>query len=467
MTREYGPATWFLTISPSEWLWDDLFEHLREVNDIPADVKVNPMELIVNDPISTSRFMNIKFKGMLDFITSSAEPLGKVEHYFWRLEYQTRGAPHFHLLLWVKDAPVIGKSSRDEIISFIMKYVTCRMPDKNVSPELYRRVNAHQKHIHNSYCLRSKKTKTGFSRRCKFGHPRPLTQTFQLRDVAVSIAGRKKLKSRSRLYDLPHGKAEANINDYNPAILCAWQGNMDIQFIGEQSTVLTAYVTKYVSKPEKSNFQDPFDIINSSKSLVSCLWNWAMRLLSHRECGALEAADSILGHSLWGTDPKTTIKWFDVNIIRKRKLKSRKDIESLDPESTDLFYPPVIDTYYPNRPAALESMNLFDFARWYDVTKIKPKTISEVYEIGPSTFLKKCSRACLINHYMYNVKTEPERYYHTLLLLFKAWRDVADLRNNQDTYAEAFSSMQIELADALRYHDKIEEIQQAIRMRSH
>lgn len=27
MTLHYGPATWFLTLKPSEWLWDDLREN--------------------------------------------------------------------------------------------------------------------------------------------------------------------------------------------------------------------------------------------------------------------------------------------------------------------------------------------------------------------------------------------------------------------------------------------------------
>jgi len=32
MTQHYEPATWFLTLSPSEWLWDELGEYIREVN---------------------------------------------------------------------------------------------------------------------------------------------------------------------------------------------------------------------------------------------------------------------------------------------------------------------------------------------------------------------------------------------------------------------------------------------------
>jgi len=44
----------------------------------------------------------------------------------------------------------------------------------------------------------------------------------------------------------------------------------------------------------------------------------------------------------------------------------------LDSESVDIFYSSLIDTYYPNRPKELESTNLYDYAKWYDITKIKP-----------------------------------------------------------------------------------------------
>lgn len=78
-----GPATWFLTISPAEWMWDDLGEYLKEVNG-PEMAKKSISELVALDPVSTSRFIDNKFEAMLDFIMSSNEPLGKVIHYFWR-----------------------------------------------------------------------------------------------------------------------------------------------------------------------------------------------------------------------------------------------------------------------------------------------------------------------------------------------------------------------------------------------
>ncbi|RLU21769.1 hypothetical protein DMN91_006145 [Ooceraea biroi] len=271
MINNYGPATWFLTLSPCEWLWTDLIDYLREINGPIANGK-SANEVIAFDPVSTSRFIDNKFKAMLDFICSPDNPIGEVTHYFWRREYQGRGMQHFHLLIWIKDAPVIGTSSNKEIASFILKYVTCRMPNKELSPKLHRRVNTHQRHKHNDYCLRTKKTKIGFSKVCRFGFPRSVTNTLKIRDVAVSIADRRQLKTKSRLYDLPRSKEEININDYNPAILVAWEGNMDIKFVGAKSTLLTWYTTKYVSKAEKSNnAEDTFQKINSTQSLRSCL----------------------------------------------------------------------------------------------------------------------------------------------------------------------------------------------------
>lgn len=114
MVKYYGPATWFLTISPSEYNWDDLEKYLREVNG-PDAVGKSASALIAMDPVSTSRFIDNKFKAMLDFICSAGGPLGEVEHYVWRREYQSRGLQHFHLMIWIKDAPILGVASNDKV----------------------------------------------------------------------------------------------------------------------------------------------------------------------------------------------------------------------------------------------------------------------------------------------------------------------------------------------------------------
>ena len=110
------------------------------------------------------------------------------------------------------------------------------------------------------------------------------------------------------------------------------------------------YITKYTTKAEKGHSNAAFMELASTKSLASRLWNIALRGISHRECGALEVCDTLLGLSLYETDSSTVFRWVDVNILRSRRVKEYKAIKDLPSDSNDLFYP---DTYYPSRPAAL------------------------------------------------------------------------------------------------------------------
>lgn len=287
-----------------------------------------------------------------------------------------------------------------------------------------------------------------------------------LRDTATSIAGRRNLKSKRRLYDLLRTENEVNINDYNPSILSIWEGNMDIQFIGEKSTMLMEYVAKYLTKEEITKASETINEINSTNTLPQLLWKIGFRSLTHREVGALEAADTLLGISLYGTDPKTVIKWLDIRMIRNRKLKTKEEIEELkntDPESTDIFCPSLIDDYYPNRPKDLEHLCLYNFAKWYDTTKTEPKNnLSEYYEIRPGLFLKKRLRGYLINHFRYNVANRPEDYFYSLLLLFQPWRNTDELKNGFETYTESFTHQQYMLQQSNEYHEYNEEFKKGL-----
>ena len=165
MVFHYGPATWFVTLSPAEWLWQDLGTYLRDLN--PAMLDSTISALVAADPVSASRFIDNKFRAVLDFLLFKVEerPLGNVTHYCVRREYQSRGLQHFHIQLWIEGAPVMDAKATDEkeISEFINKYATCRIPDAILCPTLYERVMRFQQHKYNDYCLRSIKTKRGFS----------------------------------------------------------------------------------------------------------------------------------------------------------------------------------------------------------------------------------------------------------------------------------------------------------------
>ena len=76
----------------------------------------------------------------------NGQALGEVTHYFIKKEYQARGAPHYHLLLWVNDAPIIEKHSDSKVLDWIQKRITCRIPEEKSNPELHRLVTKYQMH---------------------------------------------------------------------------------------------------------------------------------------------------------------------------------------------------------------------------------------------------------------------------------------------------------------------------------
>ena len=138
MMKNFEPPTWFVTLSCAEYKWDNLHSHLLNINsDLPGIENMTPGELCVTDPVNVCRHFHNRFHSILRnlLLTKENPVLGHVIHHFWRVEYQLRGAPHAHLLLWIDSAPVIGQNSDIEILSFIQKYVTCEIPDKIKYPD--------------------------------------------------------------------------------------------------------------------------------------------------------------------------------------------------------------------------------------------------------------------------------------------------------------------------------------------
>ena len=127
-----------MVFSPDECLWEDLGVHLRELNPTMHDLSINA--LVVADPISASRFIDNKFKAVLDFLLfnepAEKHPLGNVVRYCARREYQSRGLQHFHLQIWAEGAPLVDNGATDEedISDFIAKYATCQLPDLTLYP---------------------------------------------------------------------------------------------------------------------------------------------------------------------------------------------------------------------------------------------------------------------------------------------------------------------------------------------
>ena len=133
MIAEYGSPTLFLTLSCAEYDSADIAQYLRKVNNAPQSYSI--ARLCTEDPVSVSRQFSYKFKDFFNIVILQRGVLGKVEQYYVKKEYQMRGAPHYHILLWIENAPVVGIDRPEEVCSFIQDRITCHIPDSNTSPD--------------------------------------------------------------------------------------------------------------------------------------------------------------------------------------------------------------------------------------------------------------------------------------------------------------------------------------------
>lgn len=143
--RYFGVPTFFLTLNPAEYEWKELAEYYAAIYPRMRNKKIS--EMCVFDPVIFVRFFFKRVEAVFkELILRKNGVLGNVIHFWRRIEYQRRGAPHVHCFVWVKDSPKLGVAPDHEVTAFIDKYITCRMPDEISEVVLYDRVVRFQTH---------------------------------------------------------------------------------------------------------------------------------------------------------------------------------------------------------------------------------------------------------------------------------------------------------------------------------
>ena len=444
MIRDAGPPTLFLTFSCAEYESPDIIDYLKIVNDDCGGS--NAGKLCTEDPVSVSRQFSSKFHAFFNTIIIKGEVLGTVDHFYWKKEYQTRGAPHYHVLLWIRDAPMIGRDDPSKVLAWIEERITCHIPDQENNPELHNLVTRYQLHKCSNYCKRKRKRGKTFVTTCKFGFPREPSESPKVHCVE------EKLKKRQKIYQISRTEAEVRVNDYNPLLLLLWKANMDIQFVSESSLALAHYVSGYVTKAERSNMSEIWQEVSESKTIYGRLWSFGVRMLRSRECGLYEANDLLLGDHLF--EKSDAVQWIDVSMPHKRnrRLKDHSELlemESTDPDSENIFKESLYSNYYPDRPEELQDLCLHDFVANFDWYGKDSKGQRKYRKLG---------KPRLVNHKIFDPEKEDHRedYFYSLILLFVPFRYEASLLNGNETAEEAFQRLLPASGDCQNYHSRLQ-----------
>ena len=200
MIRQLGAATLFLSFSAAETKWTHLLKTLAKVGDGKdlTDDQVKDMDweekcrLIRKEPAVCAMHFNNHVQQIMKILKHKNSPLGVMEDSFLRVEFQHRGSPHIHMVLWVQQPKILDKDPDNEVIAFVDSIITCRRPKEGPLKDLV----AYQVHNHSQTCRKGKKFK------CRFNFPMPpMRETTILRPLLASSTNSSDVDQQS--LDLP------------------------------------------------------------------------------------------------------------------------------------------------------------------------------------------------------------------------------------------------------------------------
>ncbi|KAH9398505.1 hypothetical protein TYRP_018746 [Tyrophagus putrescentiae] len=407
MLRTLGAPTFFLTLSPVEKLCPELLVNLCKARDPASQITGaealnmedrEKAELIANDPTDASPFYP-----------------HTVSDYLRRTEFQHRGSPHVHTMLWTTNRMAPGEQagppqyqpddpdSEAACVEFIDQYMTCS--STAVPEELLR----FQKHRHTFSCrkMRNRNQET-----CRFGFPRfpmratrildplpdeqknqeqadhlarikaklaeywrtvraaaPIADTFeeylqelQMTDEQYIMAIRQSLdKNRSKIF-LRRSPAEVNINNYNIRLLRLHRANMDIQFVLDPFACVK-YILSYINKANRGMSK----LLRETVAEITARGNVTIReklkiiakkFLNSSEISAQEAVFYLLALEVSKTSRDDEFAW----------CAQKGSYGNLPPNSTDVFSTNIND-YYRTRPRAMADLALAQVAANFSFKK--------------------------------------------------------------------------------------------------
>lgn len=213
----------------------------------------------VERPDLCARAFSLKHQEMKEDVVKGGV-LGRVVGFVESVEFQKRGLPHTHLILWVRPA---DKPTTCEIID---ANVSAELPDRNTNPLLYEQVKTHMIHgpcgIHNRnlLCMRDDRTKTATGNKCAKMFPKPFLEQTKVQHGIYP-------EYRRRAPGTPGGhhyvKTKANgeplcidnqwVVPYNSKLLLKYQCHLNVEVVNTDGAI--KYIFKYITKgQDRMNF---------------------------------------------------------------------------------------------------------------------------------------------------------------------------------------------------------------------
>ena len=318
MCRQFGDPDLMMTFTfVNKWPEVDSVEAAnRSLFAGALDLRFSPIETML---IWKARFLDAKEQGFNKLIRSLG--LGSVAHFMWRLEFQARGAPHVHALIWLAD--------RLPLTTIERSLFGCT-PHADF-PKLHELVTLTM--VHECNLARCKHGDP--SQPCRYGFPKPVATSAYVSDTGAII--------------LPRSAPDQRIVDYSPAFLLKWGGHCHIHVLRtaehpHASPNSIFYILKYNFKQEPSLRVDA----RSGETFE--------HLLHARIVSSEEAASRIFSFDYYGSDTRCEFLSLKPPDLRSAAFVSGQQIQV-----------PCVERYFL-RPPSLDRLSILGFFSLYDVS---------------------------------------------------------------------------------------------------
>lgn len=367
--RCLGPPTYFVTLSCNDLHWKDMKRGLL-VSDgkqhiDPDDIdNQETQRLIEMYPVVVSRQFMVRVNALMQFLKTDTEIFGgKVKDHWWRIEFQNRGSPHLHMVVWIEDHPSVATP---EGIAHIDSVCSTTIPPE--TSELYELVKNCQIHRHTSTCTKNNSV-------CRFNFPRSEC----LETHVIDPSSNEFIYNGVRICVLKRKSEDGWVNNYSPALLKMWKANMDIQPCGTNESI-AYYIAKYVSKSEPTNLEGEISraiqqIRREETDVSRKLFKICMRILRERQVSACECVFRLCHLSMRDSSRKTIF-------VNTRKAEQRYKVLKFNEAGQAAGYCANIFERYEKRPAEhpnydFNNMCLKEFVMLFEPHYTKPPVINE------------------------------------------------------------------------------------------
>ena len=271
-----------------------------------------------------------------------------------------------------------------------------------------------------------------------------------------------KISQRGPKVILKWNPQDVFINACNHDILSLWRGNVDLQYvINEIATV--KYAFSYMTKGEKGMGETLKRVAKECQNdaIQTQMNNIKKEFLGKWVLGAPESTMWVL--SMWLM--KKRRKVVSVSTSMKDECislpKPKSQLAQLHDDDEDVFATSLIDRYAA-RPLALQKTCLATFVVTYDVIQSSTK-IEETEDINAGEemqntendnsltkiklwkglgVMRKRKHEGILHTRRYKIHAEPEKYYHSKLLLYYPWNHEDDIISTYTTYHDSYISKQ-------------------------